>query len=66
MKEDQMGGIEKLTTRNPMTHRRARALRSEGKGASEDDEEDDEEDNDRSDDDDYKGYIKGIDVFLVM
>jgi len=38
----------------------------EGKGASEDDEEDDEEDNDRSDDDDYKGYIKGIDVFLVM
>ena len=39
---------------------------SEGKGASEDDEEDDEEDNDRSDDDDYKGYSKGIDVFLVM
>ena len=43
---------------------------SEGKGASEDyeedDEEDDEEDNDRSDDGDYKGYIKGIDEFLVM
>ena len=59
-----MGGFETVTTRNPMTHRRARALRRTTR--QEDDEEDDEEDNDRSDDDDYKGYIKGIDVFLVM